>query len=201
MMAKVFMWHWSDSHVTDMWYPCESCDRHVIPMWVMWQTCDAHVSHVTDMWCPCESWQTCDAHVSHVTDMWYPCESCDRHVIPMWVMWQTCDTHVSHVTDNIFCTAVWLTSFFHLLTVHTYLSIQFTNGQDMYWRQLWVCGDCLSYPFRFKAVKDSFLVLTDTHFASKCISNCCSEWKAHHYRLKNPATVEGCCQLMCGVCI
>ena len=108
-------------------------------------------------------------------------------------MWQTCDTHVSHVTDNIFCIAVWLTSFFHLPTVHTYLSIQFANGQDMYWRQLWVCGDCLSYPFRFKAVKDSFLVLTDTHFASKCISNCWSEWKACCYRSRNPAIVEGCC--------
>lgn len=27
MIAKVFMWHWSDSHVTVMWYSCESCDR------------------------------------------------------------------------------------------------------------------------------------------------------------------------------
>ena len=27
MIAKVFMWHWSGSHVTDMWYSCESCDR------------------------------------------------------------------------------------------------------------------------------------------------------------------------------
>ena len=27
MIAKVFMWHWNGSHVTDMWYSCESCDR------------------------------------------------------------------------------------------------------------------------------------------------------------------------------
>ena len=49
MIAKVFMWHWSGSHVTDMWYSCESCDG--------------------------------------------------QHL----------------------CTAVWLTSFFHLPTVHTYV--------------------------------------------------------------------------------
>lgn len=73
------------------------------------------------------------------------------------------------------------TPLFSLPTIHTYLSIQFTHGEDMYRCQMRVCGDCLSYPFWFKAVKDSFLVLANTHLASKCISNCWSEWKSRNY--------------------
>ena len=90
------------------------------------------------------------------------------------------------------------TPLFSLPTIHTYLSIQFTNGEDVYRCQMRVCGDCLSYPFWFKAVKDSFLVLANTHLASKCISNCWSEWK-DVITDESSDWVEGCCQLMCRV--